>query len=285
MIKQLKIREEFTNRDSIALDKYLHDVGKESMISVDEEVELAQRIKEGDVEAKQALVKANLRFVVSVAKQYQGRGLSLDDLIQEGNLGLIKAAERFDETKGFKFISYAVWWIRQCILEALENMRLVRLPLNKGNLLRNIYKIRDSYLQEFNREPTTEELSELLNEEPYKINEVLNIGRKPMSLDNPFDDDDDNTLENVVPNKTPTTDSSLQLESLRRDIDRALCDLPIRCRDIVKMNFGIQCEAKSLEEISEYFGISRERTRQLLSNSVESMSEGKKASLLRSYLN
>ena len=268
---QLKIRQEFTNRTSIALDKYLQDIAHEELIDVDKEIELAQRIKEGDEQAMQEMVKANLRFVVSVAKQYQGRGLSLDDLIEEGNIGLIKAARRFDETKGFKFISYAVWWIRQCILEALEeNVRIVRLPMNQENLLRNINKVRQNYLQEQNREPSNDEISEVLGVPANKIGEVIRLSKRYMSVDSPFEEGEDNSLADVIPSKHPDTDANLDKESLHEDIDKVLSLLPIRSRDIIKLNFGIGCEPLSLEDIGDHFGISRERTRQILSSRRQS---------------
>lgn len=282
---QLKIRQEFTNRTSIALDKYLQDIAHEELIDVDKEIELAQRIKEGDEQAMQEMVKANLRFVVSVAKQYQGRGLSLDDLIEEGNIGLIKAAQRFDETKGFKFISYAVWWIRQCILEALEeNVRIVRLPMNQENLLRNINKVRQSYLQEQNREPSDDEISEVLGVPANKIGEVIRLSKRYMSVDSPFEEGEDNSLADVIPSKHPDTDANLDKESLHKDIDKVLSLLPIRSRDIIKLNFGIGCEPLSLEDIGDHFGISRERTRQILYNSLEEISTSESANILRTYL-
>lgn len=282
---QLKIRQEFTNRTSIALDKYLQDIAHEELIDVDKEIELAQRIKEGDEQAMQEMVKANLRFVVSVAKQYQGRGLSLDDLIEEGNIGLIKAARRFDETKGFKFISYAVWWIRQCILEALEeNVRIVRLPMNQENLLRNINKVRQNYLQEQNREPSNDEISEVLGVPANKIGEVIRLSKRYMSVDSPFEEGEDNSLADVIPSKHPDTDANLDKESLHEDIDKVLSLLPIRSRDIIKLNFGIGCEPLSLEDIGDHFGISRERTRQILYNSLKEISTSKSANILRAYL-
>ena len=282
---QLKIKQEFTNRSSIALDKYLQDIAHEELIDVDKEIELAQRIKEGDEQAMQEMVKANLRFVVSVAKQYQGRGLSLDDLIEEGNIGLIKAAQRFDETKGFKFISYAVWWIRQCILEALEeNVRIVRLPMNQENLLRNINKVRQNYLQEQNREPSDDEISEVLGVPANKIGEVIRLSKRYMSVDSPFEEGEDNSLADVIPSKHPDTDANLDKESLHKDIDKVLSLLPIRSRDIIKLNFGIGCEPLSLEDIGDHFGISRERTRQILYNSLEEISASSSANILRTYL-
>lgn len=282
---QLKIRQEFTNRTSIALDKYLQDIAHEELIDVDKEIELAQRIKEGDEQAMQEMVKANLRFVVSVAKQYQGRGLSLDDLIEEGNIGLIKAARKFDETKGFKFISYAVWWIRQCILEALEeNVRIVRLPMNQENLLRNINKVRQNYLQEQNREPSNDEISEVLGVPANKIGEVIRLSKRYMSVDSPFEEGEDNSLADVIPSKHPDTDANLDKESLHEDIDKVLSLLPIRSRDIIKLNFGIGCEPLSLEDIGDHFGISRERTRQILYNSLKEISTSKSANILRAYL-
>ena len=283
---QIKLSESFTNRTSISLDKYLQDISHEELIDVDKEIELTQRIKEGDEQALQELVKANLRFVISVAKQYQNRGLSLDDLIQEGNIGLIKAAKKFDETRGFKFISYAVWWIRQSILEALgENVRIVRLPMNQEMLLRNIEKVRKDYLQEQNREPSEDELSEVLGIAPSKIREAIQSGKRYMSVDCPFEEGDDNSLADVIPSKTPDTDSELEKESLSKEIDRALNTLPGRCKDIVKMNFGIGCTPLSLEDIGNLFGLSRERTRQLLTISLKDLEHSNNAKMLKSYLN
>lgn len=285
MIRQIKIKEEYTNRTSIALDKYLQDISHEQLIGVDKEVELAQRIKQGDEQAMQELVKANLRFVVSVAKQYQGRGLSLDDLIEEGNIGLIKAAQRFDETKGFKFISYAVWWIRQCILEALEdNVRLVRLPMSQGNLLRNIYKVRNQFLQDYKREPSDDEIADILGIDTKKISNVLKLSKRPMSVDCPFDEDDDNSLADLLQSDIPSTDYKLQQESLSKDIDELLKDLPIRTRDIIKLNFGIGCEPMLLEDIAELYGMSRERIRQIVYNTIKSLSSSSKVQKLKTYL-
>lgn len=285
MIRQIKIKEEYTNRTSIALDKYLQDISHEQLIGVDKEVELAQRIKQGDEQAMQELVKANLRFVVSVAKQYQGRGLSLDDLIEEGNIGLIKAAQRFDETKGFKFISYAVWWIRQCILEALEdNVRLVRLPMSQGNLLRNIYKVRNQFLQDYKREPSDDEIADILGIDTKKISNVLKLSKRPMSVDCPFDKDDDNSLADLLQSDIPSTDYKLQQESLSKDIDELLKDLPIRTRDIIKLNFGIGCEPMLLEDIAELYGMSRERIRQIVYNTIKSLSSSSKVQKLKTYL-
>ena len=285
MIRQLKIREEFTNRTSISLDKYLHDISQEELISVDKEIELARRIKEGDEQAMQELVKANLRFVVSVAKQYQGRGLSLDDLIEEGNIGLIKAAQRFDETKGFKFISYAVWWIRQCILEALEdNVRLVRLPMSQGNLLRNIYKIKSQFMQDYKRDPSDDEIAEILGIDVKKISNILKLSKKPMSVDCPFDEDDDNSLADLLQSDTPHTDYKLQQESLSKDIENLLSTLPIRSRDIIRLNFGIGCEPMLLEDIANLYGMTRERIRQILYYALKKLSKDPKVEILRSYL-
>jgi len=233
----------------------------------------------------QELVKANLRFVVSVAKQYQGRGLSLDDLIEEGNIGLIKAAQRFDETKGFKFISYAVWWIRQCILEALEdNVRLVRLPMSQGNLLRNIYKVRNQFLQDYKREPSDDEIADILGIDTKKISNVLKLSKRPMSVDCPFDEDDDNSLADLLQSDIPSTDYKLQQESLSKDIDELLKDLPIRTRDIIKLNFGIGCEPMLLEDIAELYGMSRERIRQIVYNTIKSLSSSSKVQKLKTYL-
>ena len=283
MIRQLKIREEFTNRSSIALDKYLQDISHEELIDVDKEIELAQRIKEGDEQAMQELVKANLRFVVSVAKQYQNRGLSLDDLIEEGNIGLIKAAQRFDETKGFKFISYAVWWIRQSILEALEeNVRIVRLPMNQNNLLRSIYKVKHQFMQDYKRDPSDEEIADILGLPTSKISTVLRLSRKPMSVDCPFDEDDDNSLADILQSNIPHTDYKLEQESLSKDIEELLKTLPIRTRDIIRLHFGMGCEVMSLEEIAKLYGMTRERVRQILYKTLQELSHSAKK--LRAYL-
>lgn len=283
MIRQLKIKEEFTNRSSIALDKYLQDISHEELIDVDKEIELAQRIKEGDEQAMQELVKANLRFVVSVAKQYQNRGLSLDDLIEEGNIGLIKAAQRFDETKGFKFISYAVWWIRQSILEALEeNVRIVRLPMNQNNLLRSIYKVKHQFMQDFKRDPSDEEIAEILGLPTKKISMVLRLSKKPMSVDCPFDEDDDNSLADMLQSNIPHTDYKLEQESLSKDIEELLKTLPIRTRDIIRLHFGMGCEVMSLEEIAKLYGMTRERVRQILYKTLQELSHNAKE--LKVYL-
>lgn len=285
-MRQLKIKQDYTNRTSVALDKYLLDIAHEPMISIEEEIELARRIKEGDEEAKQKLVTANLRFVVSVAKQYQHRGMPLDDLIAEGNIGLIKAAELFDETRGFKFISYAVWWIRQSILDAIGNKsRVVRLPVSKENLLRNVNKIRQDYLQDYNREPSPEELSDVLEIPVSQINEVLAVSKRARSIDSPFDNEDDNSLVDVLPSKTPDTDHTVEYdESLHIDITTALNSLPMRCRDIIKMYFGIGCNNMGLTEIGKHFGLTRERTRQLVASSLQELSTGRSAQVLKSYL-
>lgn len=283
MIRQLKIKEEFTNRSSIALDKYLQDISHEELIDVDKEIELAQRIKEGDEQAMQELVKANLRFVVSVAKQYQNRGLSLDDLIEEGNIGLIKAAQRFDETKGFKFISYAVWWIRQSILEALEeNVRIVRLPMNQNNLLRSIYKVKHQFMQDFKRDPSDEEIAEILGLPTSKISTVLRLSKKPMSVDCPFDEDDANSLADMLQSNIPHTDYKLEQESLSKDIEELLKTLPIRTRDIIRLHFGMGCEVMSLEKIAKLYGMTSERVRQILYKTLQELSHNAKE--LRAYL-
>jgi RNA polymerase primary sigma factor len=260
-MRQLKITKSITNRESASLDKYLQEIGKEELITVEEEVELAQRIKKGDHAALEKLTRANLRFVVSVAKQYQNQGLSLPDLINEGNLGLIKAAEKFDETRGFKFISYAVWWIRQSILQALaEQSRIVRLPLNQVGSLNKINKAFSKFEQEHERKPSPEELAESLDLPADKVADTLKVSGRHISVDAPFVDGEDNSLLDVLPNTdSPNADRLLIKESLAREIDRALTTLTERESDIVRLFFGIGCQEMTLEEIGERFGLTRER--------------------------
>ena len=260
-MRQLKITKSITNRESASLDKYLQEIGKEELITVEEEVELAQRIKKGDQEALEKLTKANLRFVVSVAKQYQNQGLSLPDLINEGNLGLIKAAEKFDETRGFKFISYAVWWIRQSILQALaEQSRIVRLPLNQVGSLNKINKAFARFEQEHERTPSPEELATELELPKEKVTDTLRVAGRHVSVDAPFADGEDNSLLDVLVNPdSPNADRGLINESLSTEVDRALETLTERERDIIKYFFGIGCSEMTLEEIGEKFDLTRER--------------------------
>ena len=252
-MRQLKITKSITNRESASLDKYLQEIGKEELITVEEEVELAQRIRKGDQEALEKLTKANLRFVVSVAKQYQNQGLSLPDLINEGNLGLIKAAEKFDETRGFKFISYAVWWIRQSILQALaEQSRIVRLPLNQVGSLNKINKAFARFEQEHERTPSPEELATELDLPREKVTDTLRVAGRHVSVDAPFADGEDNSLLDVLVNPdSPNADRGLISESLSTEVDRALETLTERERDIIKYFFGIGCSEMTLEEIGE----------------------------------
>ncbi len=285
-MRQLKITKSITNRESASLDKYLQEIGKEELITVEEEVELAQRIKKGDRAALEKLTRANLRFVVSVAKQYQNQGLSLPDLINEGNLGLIKAAEKFDETRGFKFISYAVWWIRQSILQALaEQSRIVRLPLNQVGSLNKINKAFSKFEQENERQPTPEELAEALDLPKEKVADTLRVSGRHVSVDAPFVDGEDNSLLDVlVNNDSPNADSLLINESLSREVDRALATLTERERDIIKLFFGIACQEMTLEEIGEKFGLTRERVRQIKEKAIRRLRHTSRSKLLKTYL-
>lgn len=285
-MRQLKITKSITNRESASLDKYLQEIGKEDLITVEEEVELAQRIRKGDQEALDKLTKANLRFVVSVAKQYQNQGLSLPDLINEGNLGLIKAAEKFDETRGFKFISYAVWWIRQSILQALaEQSRIVRLPLNQVGSLNKINKALSKFEQENERMPSPDELAELLDIPREKIADTLRVSGRHVSVDAPFVDGEDNSLLDVLVNSdSPNADRGLVNESLNKEIERALSTLTERERDIVKYFFGIGTQEMTLEEIGEYFGLTRERVRQIKEKAIRRLRHSARSKLLKSYL-
>ncbi|MDR2938247.1 MAG: RNA polymerase sigma factor RpoD/SigA [Prevotellaceae bacterium] len=285
-MRQLKITKSITNRESASLDKYLQEIGREELISVEEEVELAQRIKKGDQEALEKLTRANLRFVVSVAKQYQNQGLSLPDLINEGNLGLIKAAEKFDETRGFKFISYAVWWIRQSILQALaEQSRIVRLPLNQVGSLNKINKALAKFEQEHERAPSADELSVILDIPREKVADTLKVSGRHVSVDAPFVDGEDNSLLDVlVNNDSPSADRGLINESLSREIDRALSTLTDRERDIVKYVFGIGQQEMTLEEIGEKFGLTRERVRQIKEKAIRRLRHNSRSKLLKTYL-
>ena len=285
-MRQLKITKSITNRESASLDKYLQEIGKEELISVEEEVELAQRIRKGDQEALEKLTKANLRFVVSVAKQYQNQGLSLPDLINEGNLGLIKAAEKFDETRGFKFISYAVWWIRQSILQALaEQSRIVRLPLNQVGSLNKINKAFARFEQEHERTPSAEELANELELPKEKVTDTLRVAGRHISVDAPFADGEDNSLLDVLVNAdSPNADRGLINESLATEVDRALEILTEREGDIIRYFFGIGCSEMTLEEIGEKFDLTRERVRQIKEKAIRKLRQSSRSSILRSYL-
>ena len=285
-MRQLKITKSITNRESASLDKYLQEIGKEELITVEDEVELAQRIRKGDQEALEKLTKANLRFVVSVAKQYQNQGLSLPDLINEGNLGLIKAAEKFDETRGFKFISYAVWWIRQSILQALaEQSRIVRLPLNQVGSLNKINKAYARFEQEHERTPSPEELAQALELPKEKITDTLRVAGRHISVDAPFADGEDNSLLDVLVNPdSPNADRGLINESLATEVDRALETLTERERDIIKYFFGIGCSEMTLEEIGEKFDLTRERVRQIKEKAIRRLRHSSRSKLLKSYL-
>ncbi len=284
-MRQLKIIRSITSRDTASLDKYLQEIGREELLSVEEEVELAQRIREGDEAALNRLVCANLRFVVSVAKQYQNQGLSLPDLINEGNVGLIKAAQKFDETRGFKFISYAVWWIRQSILQALaEQSRIVRLPLNQVGSLNKINKAISKFEQDNQRKPSSEELSEILDIDVDKISESVSVNGRHTSLDAPFSDSEDNSLMDVLTDPdAAVTDSSLNQESLSVEVDRALSQLHPRERDILKMFFGIGCQEMTLEEIALKFDLTRERVRQIKEKAIRRL-KGQRSRHLRAFL-
>ena len=285
-MRQLKITKSITNRESASLDKYLQEIGREELISVDEEVKLAQRIRKGDRAALEKLTCANLRFVVSVAKQYQNQGLSLPDLINEGNLGLIKAAEKFDETRGFKFISYAVWWIRQSILQALaEQSRIVRLPLNQVGALGKINKALSKFEQENERRPSAEELAEELDIPFEKISDTIKISGRHISVDAPFVEGEDNSLLDVLANDdSPMADSSLNQESLSKEVDRALNQLHERERDILKMFFGIGCQEMTLEEIGDYFNLTKERIRQIEAKALRKLRNPIRTNMLRGYV-
>ena len=285
-MRQLKITKSITNRESASLDKYLQEIGREDLITVEEEVELAQRIRKGDRVALEKLTRANLRFVVSVAKQYQNQGLSLPDLINEGNLGLIKAAEKFDETRGFKFISYAVWWIRQSILQALaEQSRIVRLPLNQVGSLNKISKAFSKFEQENERRPSPEELADELEIPVDKISDTLKVSGRHISVDAPFVEGEDNSLLDVLVNDdSPMADRSLVNESLAREIDRALSTLTEREKEIIQMFFGIGQQEMTLEEIGDKFGLTRERVRQIKEKAIRRLRQSNRSKLLKSYL-
>ena len=285
-MRQLKITRSITNRESASLDKYLQEISRQELITVDEEVELARRIHEGDEAAFEKLVNANLRFVVSVAKQYQNQGLSLPDLINEGNVGLIKAAQKFDETRGFKFISYAVWWIRQSILQALaEQSRTIRVPLNQSGLINRVLKAQAQFEQQYERRASAEELADMLDLPIDKVNEVMKINGRAVSVDAPFADGEDNSLLDVLPNNdSPMADNGLNQESLALEVSRVLSQLPSREREILKMFFGIGCQEMTLEEIGEHFGLTRERVRQIKEKAIRRLRHSARSKLLKSYL-
>ena len=287
-MRQLKITKSITNRESQSLEKYLQEIGKVELISPDEEVQLARRIKQGDQAALDKLTKANLRFVVSVAKQYQNQGLSLPDLINEGNLGLIKAAQRFDETRGFKFISYAVWWIRQSILQSLaEQSRIVRLPLNKVGLTNRIQKAYSQLEQEYEREPSPEELAEVLELEIEEISATLGIGARHVSMDTPLSEGEENTLIDVLENpNAESADGNIEhKESLKQEIDRSLKTLTERQKEVICFFFGIGVDhPMSLEDIGTRFNLTRERVRQIKDKAITKLKTNSRSKALRTYL-
>ncbi len=286
-MRQLKISKQITNRESQSLDKYLQEIGKVDLLTPDEEVELAKRIRDGDPLALEKLTKANLRFVVSVAKQYQNQGLSLGDLINEGNLGLIKAAQRFDETRGFKFISYAVWWIRQSILQALaEQSRIVRLPLNRVGSLNKISKTFSELEQKYEREPSPEELAEVLDVPTNEVIDTLKISGRHVSMDAPFVQGEENSLLDVLENDSEDTpDAGLINDSLRREVQRALSTLTQREADVITLYFGLNGEhSMTLEEIGEKFNLTRERVRQIKEKAIRRLRHTSRSKALKPYL-
>ena len=285
-MRQLKINQSITKRESKALDTYFAEIGRESFISIEEEIELPPLIRKGDTMAMNKLVRANLRFVVSVAKQYQNQGLPLTDLISEGNIGLIKAAEKFDETRGFKFISYAVWWIRQSILQALsEQAKTIRLPLNQHGNLNKIAKITAKFEQMHERKPSIEELSEEIGISTESLSEALKVAGKSTSIDAPFREGEESSLLDVLVNDNALdTDSKLISESLSNDINRLLNSLHERERDIVKSFFGIGCQEKTLDEIGENMGLTRERVRQIKEKAIRRLKVSDRSNILKSYL-
>ncbi|NOX46367.1 MAG: RNA polymerase sigma factor RpoD/SigA [Chlorobi bacterium] len=286
-MRQLKITKSITNRETASLDKYLQDIGKEELITADEEVSLAQKVHQGDQIALEKLVKANLRFVVSVAKQYQNQGLSLPDLINEGNLGLIKAAKRFDETRGFKFISYAVWWIRQSILQALaEQSRIIRLPLNQVGSLNKIKKATSKLEQKYERTPSSEEIAEKLEVPDYKITAAKKITTRYISMDAPLTQDDETKFLDVfVSEDSSRTDDDLMKESLAREIQRSLATLTKKERDVINLYYGIGMpHGLTLEEIGAKFDLTRERVRQIKEKAIRRLKHTSRSKLLKAYL-
>lgn len=285
-MRQLKISKSITNRESASLEKYLQEIGHQDLLTADEEVELAQQIKKGDRKALERLTKANLRFVVSVAKQYQNKGLSLPDLINEGNLGLIKAAERYDETRGFKFISYAVWWIRQSILQAIaEQSRIVRLPLNQVGSVNRIARELNKFEQENERKPSVEEMADRIDLPEEKIAEAMKINTHHVSMDAPFADGEDNSLLDFLPNTdSPSTDNVLDQESLRTEIGRVLNVLNDREQKVIKAFFGIGMQEMTLEEIGDKYNLTRERVRQIKEKAIRRLRYNTKSKTLKTYL-
>ena len=285
-MRQLKITKSITNRESESLEKYLQEIGKEELLSSDEEVDLAQQIRKGDHKALERLTKANLRFVVSVAKQYQNQGLSLPDLINEGNLGLLKAAEKFDETRGFKFISYAVWWIRQSILQAIaEQSRIVRLPLNQVGSVNKINRMLNKFEQENERRPSLDEISEQTDLPEDKVGEAMLVNSRHVSVDAPFVDGEDNSLLDVLVNDdSPTTDRQLVIESLRAEIADALLMLSERERKVITAFYGIGVPEMTLEEIGNKYGLTRERVRQIKEKAIRRLRGNTKNKILKAYL-
>jgi RNA polymerase primary sigma factor len=288
-MRQLKITKQVTNRETASLDKYLQEIGRVDLITADEEVELARKIKDGDQAALEKMVKANLRFVVSVSKQYQNQGLTLPDLINEGNLGLIKAAQRFDETRGFKFISYAVWWIRQSILQALaEQSRIVRLPLNKIGSINKINKAFATLEQQFERPPNAEELADLLDLTPQEVKQSLRNAGRHVSMDAPLKDGDDsssNMYEVLQSGDSPSPEKGLMTESLRREIERSLSTLTTREADVVRLYFGLNGKhPMTLEEIGERFDLTRERVRQIKEKAIRRLKHTSRSKILKTYL-
>lgn len=285
-MRQLKISKSITNRESASLEKYLQEIGHQDLLTADEEVELAQQIKKGDRKALERLTKANLRFVVSVAKQYQNKGLSLPDLINEGNLGLIKAAERYDETRGFKFISYAVWWIRQSILQAIaEQSRIVRLPLNQVGSVNRIARELNKFEQENERKPSVEEMADRIDLPEEKIAEAMKFNTHHVSMDAPFADGEDNSLLDFLPNTdSPSTDNVLDQESLRTEIGRVLDVLNDREQKVIKAFFGIGMQEMTLEEIGDKYNLTRERVRQIKEKAIRRLRYNTKSKTLKTYL-
>ena len=285
-MRQLKISKSITNRESASLEKYLQEIGHQDLLTADEEVELAQQIRKGDRKALERLTKANLRFVVSVAKQYQNKGLSLPDLINEGNLGLIKAAERYDETRGFKFISYAVWWIRQSILQAIaEQSRIVRLPLNQVGIVNRIARELNKFEQENERKPSVEEMADRIDLPEEKIAEAMKINTHHVSMDAPFADGEDNSLLDFLPNTdSPSTDNVLDQESLRTEIGRVLDVLNDREQKVIKAFFGIGMQEMTLEEIGDKYNLTRERVRQIKEKAIRRLRYNTKSKTLKTYL-
>lgn len=285
-MRQLKINKSITNRQNAALDKYLVEIGREELISTDEEVELAQRIHKGDQKALDKLTRANLRFVVSVAKQYQNQGLALNDLIDEGNLGLIKAAQKFDETRGFKFISYAVWWIRQSILQAIsEQSRIVRMPLNQVGFQSKLGKAIVNFEQKNERRPSVSELADILKTDEAKVSEALGTNGKKVSVDAPFQDDESNSLIDVMTDdEAPATDDNMEKESLSKDLETALSTLSEREQTVLKMLYGIGCNEMTAEEVANSLNLTRERVRQIKERALRRLRDDANINILTKYL-